>query len=278
MATYAIGDVQGCFDQLSQLVDSLDFDPASDRLWFVGDLVNRGPQSLEVLRYVKSLGAAAVVVLGNHDLHLLMQAEGFGRANKEDTLAAVLVAPDRDELLHWLRAQPLVHVEGAWAMVHAGLLPEWTVARAKALSDEVSAALTAPDYRDFLSHMWGPEPTAWRDDLTGWDRLRVVVNAMTRMRYVTLAGAIELRAPGAKAPPAEGPAGCVPWFAMPARASTGHFIVCGHWSALGYHEQPDLLAIDTGCLWGGALTAVRLEDRRMFRLSCPQQVKPSGWD
>lgn len=278
MATYAIGDVQGCFDQLSQLVDSLDFDPASDRLWFVGDLVNRGPQSLEVLRYVKSLGAAAVVVLGNHDLHLLMQAEGFGRANKEDTLAAVLVAPDRDELLHWLRAQPLVHVEGAWAMVHAGLLPEWTVARAKALSDEVSAALTAPDYRDFLSHMWGPEPTAWQDDLTGWDRLRVVVNAMTRMRYVTLAGAIELRAPGAKAPPAEGPAGCVPWFAMPARASAGHFIVCGHWSALGYHEQPDLLAIDTGCLWGGALTAVRLEDRRMFRLSCPQQVKPSGWD
>lgn len=278
MATYAIGDVQGCFDPLRQLIDSLDFDPASDRLWFVGDLVNRGPQSLEVLRYVKLLGTAAVVVLGNHDLHLVMQAEGFGRANKEDTLAAVLAAPDRDELLNWLRAQPLVHVEGAWAMVHAGLLPEWTVARAKALSDEVSAALTAPDYRNFLAHLWGSEPAAWRDDLAGWDRLRVVVNAMTRMRYVTLAGTMELRASGAKSPPAEGPAGCVPWFAMPGRASVGQFIVCGHWSALGYHEQADFLAIDTGCLWGGALTAVRLEDRRVFRLPCPQQVKPSGWD
>lgn len=278
MATYAIGDVQGCFDPLRQLIDSLNFDPASDRLWFVGDLVNRGPQSLEVLRYVKSLGTAAVVVLGNHDLHLVMQAEGFGRANKEDTLAAILAAPDRHELLDWLRAQPLVHVEGAWAMVHAGLLPRWTIAQAKALSDEVSAALTALDYRDFLAHMWGSEPAAWRDDLMGWDRLRVVVNAMTRMRYVTFAGAMELRAPGAKSPPAEGPAGCVPWFAAVGRASAGQLIVCGHWSALGYHEQSDLLAIDTGCLWGGALTAVRLEDRRVFRLPCPQQVKPSGWD
>lgn len=278
MATYAIGDVQGCFDQLRQLIDSLNFDPASDRLWFVGDLVNRGPQSLEVLRFVKSLSTAAVVVLGNHDLHLVMQAEGFGRVNKEDTLAAILASPDRQELLDWLRAQPLVHVEGAWAMVHAGLLPEWTVAQAKGLSDEVSVALTASGYRDFLAHMWGSEPAAWRDDLVGWDRLRVVVNAMTRMRYVTFAGAMELRASGAKAPPGQGPVGCVPWFAAPHRASAGQLIVCGHWSALGYHEQPDLLAIDTGCLWGGALTAVRLEDRRVFRLPCPQQVKPSGWD
>ncbi len=278
MATYAIGDIQGCFVQLRQLIDLLDFDPVRDRLWFVGDLVNRGPQSLEVLRYVKSLGTVAVVVLGNHDLHLVMQAEGFGRANKEDTLAAVLAAPDRDELLDWLRAQPLIHVEGAWAMVHAGLLPEWTVAQAKALSDEVSAALTAPDYRDFLAHLWGSEPAAWRDDLTGWDRLRVVVNAMSRMRYVTLEGMMALRAPGAKSSPADGPAGCVPWFTMSGRASAGQFIVCGHWSTLGYHEQPDLLAIDTGCLWGGALTAVRLEDRRVFCLPCPQQVKPSGRD
>ncbi|AJP47495.1 diadenosine tetraphosphatase [Rugosibacter aromaticivorans] len=278
MATYAIGDVQGCFDPLRQLIDLLDFNPASDRLWFVGDLVNRGPQSLEVLRYVKSLGTAAVVTLGNHDLHLVMQAAGYGRANKEDTLDAILAAPDRDELLDWLRAQPLVHVDGPWAMVHAGLLPEWTLSQAKVLSDEVSAALTSPNYRDFLSHMWGSEPAAWRDDLTGWDRLRVVVNAMTRMRYVTLSGAMELRAPGAKAPPEQGPTGCVPWFAARKRASAGYFIVCGHWSALGYFEQPDLLAIDTGCLWGGALTAVRLEDRRVFRLPCPQQVKPSGWD
>ncbi len=278
MATYAIGDVQGCFDPLRQLLDSLHFDPASDRLWFVGDLVNRGPQSLDVLRYVKSLDTAAVVVLGNHDLHLVMQAEGYGRAAKEDTLDAVLAAPDRDELLAWLRAQPLFHMVGPWAMVHAGLLPEWTAAQANALSDEVSAALTASNYREFLAHMWGSEPAAWRDDLTGWDRLRVVVNAMTRMRYVTAAGAMELRAPGAKAPPEQGPAGCVPWFAAPARASAGHLVICGHWSALGYREQPNLLAIDTGCLWGGALTAVRLEDRRVFRQPCPQQAKPAGWD
>lgn len=278
MATYAIGDVQGCYDPLCRLLDAIGFDSACDRLWFVGDLVNRGPQSLEVLRYVKSIGAAATIVLGNHDLHLLMLAEGRGRANKEDTLEAVLAAPDRDELIAWLRAQPLCHLEGEWAMVHAGLLPAWTLAKAKALSDEVSAALTAPNYREFLDHLWGSEPAAWRDDLAGWDRLRVVVNAMTRMRFVRADGAMELRAPGAKKPPDQGPAGCLPWFAMPGRASAGQLIVCGHWSALGFHEEENLLAIDTGCLWGGALTAARLEDRRIFRLPCAQQVAPLGWD
>lgn len=278
MATYAIGDVQGCYDPLCRLLDAIDFDSARDRLWFVGDLVNRGPQSLEVLRYIKALGAAATVVLGNHDLHLVMLAEGHGRASKEDTLEAVLVAPDRNELIVWLRAQPLCHLQDGWAMVHAGLLPAWTLAKAKALSDEVSAALTAPDYREFLAHLWGSEPAAWRDDLTGWDRLRVVVNAMTRMRFVHADGTMELRAPGAKKPPDQGPADCLPWFAMPGRASAGQAIVCGHWSALGFHAEDDLLAIDTGCLWGGALTAVRLEDRRVFRLPCAQQVAPLGWD
>lgn len=278
MATYAIGDVQGCYDPLRRLIDALPFDPANDRFWFVGDLVNRGPQSLEVLRFIKALGAAATVVLGNHDLHLVMQAEGFGRANKEDTLGPVLAAADRDELLVWLRAQPLFHVDGNWAMVHAGLLPSWSVHQAKALSDEVSAALQAPDYREFLAHLWGSEPTAWRDDLVGWERLRVIVNAMTRMRYVTAAGGMELRASGAKSPPAQGPAGCLPWFSTPGRRSVNQSIVCGHWSALGYHEEPNLLAIDTGCLWGGALTVVRLEDRRVFCLPCSQQAPPLGWD
>ncbi|MDP1735311.1 MAG: symmetrical bis(5'-nucleosyl)-tetraphosphatase [Sulfuritalea sp.] len=278
MATYAIGDLQGCYDPLCRLLDYISFDPVADRVWFVGDLVNRGPASLEVLRFVKSLGAAATVVLGNHDLHLVMQAEGYGKANKEDTLEDVLAAPDRDELLAWLRAQPLFHVEGDWAMVHAGLLPTWTVAQAKALSDEASAALMAADYREFLAHMWGSEPAVWEDDLAGWDRLRVVVNAMTRMRYVTAAGAMEFRAAGAKAPPDKGPAGCVPWFSASTRASADHQIVCGHWSALGFHEEANLLALDTGCLWGGCLTAVRLEDRRVVRQPCPQQTKPSGWD
>jgi bis(5'-nucleosyl)-tetraphosphatase (symmetrical) len=278
MATYAIGDVQGCYDPLRRLLDYISFDPAADRLWFVGDLVNRGPASLDVLRLVKGFGVAATVVLGNHDLHLAMLAEGYGKANKEDTLDDVLGATDRDELLAWLRAQPLVHVEGDWAMVHAGLLPSWTVAQAKALSDEASAALMATDYRKFLAHMWGSEPSAWRDDLTGWDRLRVVVNAMTRMRYVTSSGAMEFRAAGSKAPPDRGPPGCVPWFDAPGRASADHSIVCGHWSALGFHHEPNLLALDTGCLWGGCLTAVRLEDRRVFQQPCSEQAKPSGWD
>jgi bis(5'-nucleosyl)-tetraphosphatase (symmetrical) len=278
MATYAIGDLQGCYDPLRSLLDYIRFDPAADRIWLVGDLVNRGPQSLAVLRFVKSLGTAATVVLGNHDLHLVMQAESYGKSSKEDTLEEVLAAADRDELLAWLRALPLLHVEGDWAMVHAGLLPTWTVAQAKVLSDEVSAALMADNYRDFLANMWGSEPVAWRDDLVGWDRLRVVINAMTRMRYVTAGGAMELRAAGAKAPPDKGPPGCVPWFAAAERASADHCIVCGHWSALGFREEANLLALDTGCLWGGCLTAVRLEDRRVFRQPCPQQAKPSGWE
>lgn len=278
MATYAIGDLQGCYDPLARLLDYLKFSPEDDCLWFVGDLVNRGPQSLEVLRFVKGLGPAAATVLGNHDLHLVMQAAGYGKANREDTLAPILAAPDRDELLAWLRAQPLFHRANGWAMVHAGLLPAWDVARAQALSDEVRAALNAPDYLDFLAHMWGSEPDAWRDDLAGWDRLRVVVNAMTRMRFVWPDGRMEFRAPGAKGPPERGPEGCVPWFDAPGRKSADHLIVCGHWSALGFRQTDTLLALDSGCLWGGSLTAVRLDDRRVFQMPCGQAAQPSGWE
>jgi len=277
MATYAIGDIQGCYDPLRRLLDYISFDSARDRLWFVGDLVNRGPQSLEVLRFVRSLGEAALVVLGNHDLHLVMQAEGYGKANREDTLAAVLAASDCAELMAWLRTRPLFHIAGDYAMVHAGLLPQWTVAQAQALADEARAALMSADYRQFLAHMWGSEPAAWRDDLTGWDRLRVVVNAMTRMRFCTPAGAMEFRAPGAKGPPERGPAGCLPWYAVPERASADHTVVCGHWSALGLRQEANLLTLDTGCLWGGRLTAVRLDDRRVFQLPCGRALEPSGW-
>ena len=278
MATYAIGDVQGCFEPLQRLLDAIGFSPARDRLWFVGDLVNRGPQSLEVLRFVKGLGAAALTVLGNHDLHLVMQAAGFGKASHEDTLAAALAAPDREELLAWLRAQPLFHLEGDWALVHAGLLPSWDVAQAQALSAEVSAALNAPNYREFLAHLWGSEPAAWDDALTGWDRLRVVVNAMTRMRFVTPDGRMELRAPGAKGPPEKAPPGTLPWFAVPGRKSADRLIVFGHWSALGFRQTDNVLALDSGCLWGGQLTAVRLEDRRVFQMPCRQMAKPAGWE
>lgn len=278
MATYAIGDIQGCYAPLRRLLDYISFDPSRDRLWFVGDLVNRGPQSLEVLRYVRSLGDAAVVVLGNHDLHLVMQSESFGKPNAEDTFDAVLGAADRDDLLLWLRSRPLFHAERSNAMVHAGLLPSWSVAKAKALSDEAHAALTAPNYRDFLANMWGSEPVAWSDDLTGWDRLRVVVNAMTRMRYCRPDGSMEFRAPGSKSPPEQGPPGCVPWYALPNRAHADHTILCGHWSALGYRQENGIIALDSGCLWGGSLTAVRLEDRRAFQLPCPRAVEPHGWD
>jgi bis(5'-nucleosyl)-tetraphosphatase (symmetrical) len=278
MSTYAIGDIQGCFDALTRLLDFLGFNRSRDRLWFVGDLVNRGSQSLETLRFVRDLGESAVTVLGNHDLHLLMRSEGFGKASREDTLDAVLAAEDRHQLISWLRGLPLFHVEGGYAMVHAGLLPQWPVAQAADLSAEVMAALTAPDYSDFLAHMWGSDPAAWHDDLTGWDRLRVVVNAMTRLRFCTPEGAMEFRAAGAKGPPERGPAGCVPWYAAPNRRSAEQTLVTGHWSALGFRQQPNLLALDSGCLWGGRLTAVRLEDRRVFQLPCPRQVEPNGWE
>ncbi|MDR2000925.1 MAG: symmetrical bis(5'-nucleosyl)-tetraphosphatase [Zoogloeaceae bacterium] len=278
MATYAIGDIQGCYAELIGLLDRLGFSPSRDRLWLVGDLVNRGKDSLAVLRFVKGLGERAVTVLGNHDLHLVMQSAGYGKTSREDTLAEVLAAPDRDELIAWLRACPLLHVEGEFALVHAGLLPQWDIAQAAALAQEVSAALTAPNYRDFLAHMWGSEPNAWRDDLTGWDRLRVIVNAMTRMRFCTPEGVMEFRAPGAKGPPDHGPAGYLPWFDVPHRKSADHHLICGHWSALGFRRQRNLLALDTGCLWGGYLTAVRLEDQQVFQLPCARQVEPKGWE
>jgi bis(5'-nucleosyl)-tetraphosphatase (symmetrical) len=278
MATYAIGDIQGCFRELSRLLDYLGFSPARDRLWLVGDLVNRGPDSLQVLRFVKMLGERATTVLGNHDLHLVMQSEGQGKASSEDTFADVLAAPDRAELLAWLRCRPLFHVEGDYAMVHAGVLPQWDVGRAAALSAEVGAALTAGNYRDFLANMWGSEPAAWREELRGWDRLRVVVNAMTRMRFCTPEGVMEFRAPGAKGPPDRGPAGCLPWFAVPGRRSADHFLLCGHWSALGLRRERNFLGLDSGCLWGGCLTAVRLEDQRVYQLPCARQVEPGGWE
>lgn len=277
MATYVLGDIQGCYEPLRRLLDIVAFDAGHDRLWLVGDLVNRGPQSLEVLRYVRRLRTAATVVLGNHDLHLVMQAEGVGKTSDEDTLGPVLAAPDCDELMAWLRSRPLFHVDGSNAMVHAGLLPQWSIAKAQALADEVSIALQATNYRDFLANMRGSEPVAWDDALTGWDRLRVIVNAMTRMRYCTADGAMEFRARGAKNPPEEGPVGCLPWYAVPGRASADHVLYCGHWSALGYRRESKVIALDSGCLWGGCLTAVRLEDQHAFQAPCPRSAEPGDW-
>ena len=263
MATYAIGDIQGCFEALQRLLAKCDFDRRHDQLWLVGDLVNRGPQSLEVLRFVKNLGAAAVTVLGNHDLHLLMVAEDCAKQSHDDTLEEVLTASDRDELLAWLRHQPLMHVADNFAMVHAGLLPQWSIPQAQALAGEVETALRASNYRKFLAHMRGSEPKAWQDDLTGWARLRVIVNAMTRLRFCSIQGEMEFRSKGevGSAPP-----GYLPWFAIPRRRSAGSVMVTGHWSALGLKLAPELMALDSGCFWGGQLSAVRLEDRTVFQV------------
>lgn len=268
MATFAIGDIQGCFEALTQLLDQAAFDPSRDRLWLVGDLINRGPQSLEVLRYVKSLGDTATVVLGNHDLHLIMRSEGHSRASSDDTLDEVLNAPDRDELLQWLRSRPLFYCEDEYAMVHAGLLPQWSVSQCEDLAAEVEEGLISPNYHDLLANMWGSEPDAWQRELRGWERMRVIINAMTRMRFCTPDGRMDLRAKG---PPESAPKGYLPWFAIPSRASNTHTVVCGHWSALGFYTERKLLALDSGCFWGGALTAIRLEDRTTFQVECAGQ-------
>lgn len=265
MATYAVGDIQGCFASLQALLEKCSFSPEFDRLWLVGDLVNRGPRSLETLRFVKGLGDRAVTVLGNHDLSLLMAAEGFGKRHRSDTIDDILAAPDRDELLHWLRHQRLMHVQGDYAMVHAGLLPAWSVAEARALAGEVEQALQAKNYREFLANMWGSEPGAWDSSLTGWPRLRVIVNAMTRMRFCSPAGEMDFKAKGELS---QAPAGYLPWFEVSGRRSAATVLVTGHWSALGLRLEPNLLALDSGCLWGGKLSALRLEDRALFQVDC----------
>ena len=265
MALYAIGDIQGCGAAFDALLDKLSFHKSRDRLWLVGDLVNRGPDSVACLRFVKSLGDAAVTVLGNHDLHLLCVAEGVERRRKRDTLDDVLAAPDRDELLAWLRTRPLMHVEDRVALVHAGLLPEWTVARARALAAEVEKRLRAADYRALLERMYGDEPDRWDDGLEGYARLRVIVNALTRLRVCDARGTMVLRFKGE---PGEASEAWTPWFDMPGRRSRDHAIVCGHWSALGVQLRDDLLSLDSGCVWGRALTAVRLQDRRLFEATC----------
>lgn len=265
MATYAIGDIQGCHAAFARLLEAIDFAPSRDRLWLVGDLVNRGPQSLAVLRQVKALGAAAVTTLGNHDLHLLAVAEGFRKPHRGDTLDEILEAPDRAGLLDWLRRCNMMHVEGEYALVHAGLLPQWTTDHALELAREVEAALRGQRFREFLAHMYGNHPDRWSEALKGVDRLRVAVNAMTRMRVCTPEGVMDF---GFKGTPEDVPSGYVPWFAVPERLSRDRTVICGHWSALGLRREKRLLALDTGCLWGGTLTAVRLEDRRLYQVSC----------
>ena len=268
MATYAIGDVQGCFDELRRLLAEIGFGQA-DRLWFVGDLVNRGPKSLEVLRFVRSLGQRAIVVLGNHDLHLLAQHSLVEHPREDDTLHGVLDAPDADELIGWLRRRPMMHAEGDFAMVHAGLLPQWSIAWALELGREVEHALAGPRYREFLANMYGSEPDRWDEALAGWDRLRIIVNVMTRMRFCDRAGRIDLQGKGTEPRP-----GYLRWF--DARPPDEQTLVFGHWSQLGLVRREKLAGIDSGCVWGGALSALRLEDRALNQVRCPCYQLPGG--
>ncbi len=263
MAIFAIGDVQGCYDELRELIDKIAFDPKRDRLWFVGDLVNRGPNSLAVLRYVRGLGDRAISVLGNHDLHLIAVARGFARLRDDDTLSDVLKAPDRDELIDWLRCLPMMHVEGDKALVHAGLPPQWSVNKASTLAGEVEAALRGPGHHKFLENLYGSKPSRWKDSLKGWDRLRVIVNAMTRMRFCSMDGELDFKSKGEST---NGPPGFMPWFEVVGRKSAGTTLIFGHWSALGLRVMPDVLALDSGCVWGGKLSAIRLDDRQLTQV------------
>jgi bis(5'-nucleosyl)-tetraphosphatase (symmetrical) len=263
MTTWAIGDLQGCRGAFLRLLEAIDFSPARDRLWLTGDLVNRGPDSAGTLRAVMALGSAATTVLGNHDLHLLAvaMAPGAGRGQKPgDTLTDILEAPDREVLLAWLLAQPLLHHDATldWTLVHAGLPPQWTVAEAAAEARATEARLRE-DPAAFFAAMYGDQPDRWDPTLAGVERSRFTVNCLTRLRYCTAEGKL---LPRLKGPPAEAPAEAWPWFRVPSRHSAGQRVVFGHWSALGLMRANDALALDTGCVWGGRLTAVRLDGTR----------------
>jgi bis(5'-nucleosyl)-tetraphosphatase (symmetrical) len=265
MATYAIGDVQGCFSALTTLLEQIRFDPAGDRLWFVGDLVNRGPDSVSVLRHVKGLGRAAVTVLGNHDLHLLAVANGCRPARPKDTFHDVLDAPDRDELLAWLRNRPLVYREDNFLLLHAGLLPEWPVSQAETLARDAEQALRSTDYRALLRSLYQDGPRRWSQELTGMSRLTLITKVLTRLRVCSATGEIEWDFTGT---PDQAPDGYLPWFQVPNRSSAKATVICGHWAAMGLHVRDNLLALDGGCVWGRQLVAVRLEDRQVFQVSC----------
>ncbi len=270
MSTYAIGDLQGCLASFERLVGQL---PDADRFIFVGDLVNRGPQSLATLRRVKSLAedGKAAVVLGNHDLHLLAVAAGIRPVHRNDTIQEVLDAADRAALLDWLRGLPLAHFEHGVLFVHAGVLPEWDVDMTLRLSEEVRHRLAADDHESFLREMYGNEPARWSDALQGHDRLRCVVNALTRARMLAPDGTMNLKHKDASR---SAPAGLVPWFDHPQRRTRGTPIVFGHWSTEGLVMREDAIGLDTGCVWGGRLTALRLEDRALFQVDCPQSQAP----
>ena len=279
MTTYVVGDIQGCYEELQALLDEIRFDFRSDTLWLTGDLVNRGPRSLEVLRFIKSLGECAVTVLGNHDLHLLAVAYGHEPARKSDTLEEILQASDREELLSWLRTRPLLHHDSIRriTLIHAGLPPQWTMQDALQNAIEIEQVLAGDSFNEFLANMYGNVPVLWSEDLKNWDRLRYITNCFTRLRYVNGKGELELKIKGA---PGVQPDTIVPWFKAPGRRTVEEKIVFGHWSTYGFAKHKNTLCLDSGCIWGGQLTAVDLDSViqtqkiKSFTYSCPERSKP----
>ncbi len=270
MTLYAIGDLQGCDEAFARLLDHLQFDPAKDRVWLVGDLVNRGPKSLAVLRRVMSLGDSAVSVLGNHDLHLLAVAVGARKRSRSDTFSDVLAAKDSDELLDWLRHRPLLHHDKAnnRVLVHAGIPPRWTIKQAVKQAADVASLLAGEDWRTTVKNMYGNTPTAWSKALGPKKKLRYTINGLTRMRFCDQFGNLDLSYTG---PPGTQPKGLMPWFRFPNRAAAGTHIIFGHWATLGIMQKPNLTALDSGCVWGRKLTAVALKKRKVnprVRIKC----------
>ncbi|HYF41130.1 MAG TPA: symmetrical bis(5'-nucleosyl)-tetraphosphatase [Ramlibacter sp.] len=271
MALYLIGDVQGCDAALGKLLDKLAFSPSRDRLFMLGDLVNRGPDSAAVLRRLMALGDGARCLLGNHDLSLLAVAHGCRAPHRNDTMDPVLLADDRDAMLDWLRHQHMAIHEHGLLMVHGGVLPQWDLAQVMALAGEAEAVLRGPGLAGFLRQMYGNEPAQWDDSLAGADRLRVIVNALTRLRFCTSEGVMDLKASGT---PQQAPEGFMPWFDVPGRKTAGLRIAFGHWSTLGFVQRPDILSLDTGCVWGGCLSAWRLDTEELVQVQCEQAQAP----
>jgi len=282
MALYLIGDLQGCGGALNRLLDKLSFSPSRDTLYFLGDLVNRGPDSADVLRRLMALGDAAQCLLGNHDLHLLAVAHGARPSGRHDTLHNLRAAPDRAALLDWLRQQPLARLlsvqDQTYLLVHAGVLPAWSASKSIALSNEVTAVLRSTDLPGLLHQMYGNAPDRWDDRLRGTERLRVIINALTRLRFCSADGKMELSLTEG---PSATPPGLLPWFDVPGRLSADVTVAFGHWSTLGLLQRNNLLALDTGCVWGGKLSAARLPTRpgegiEIVQVACPQAQKPGA--
>ena len=273
---HLVGDVQGCCDALARLLERIGFSASRDHVYVLGDLVNRGPDSLGTLRLLHRLGGSATCLLGNHDLHALAVAHGARKAQPNDTLAGLLAAPDRAALLDWLRSSGRMAVhEHGWLMVHAGVAPQWDLATTLALAAEVEQALRAPSIRDLFDAMYGNRPARWRDDLAGPDRLRFAINVLTRVRFVSADGTLDFATKDGRR---DAPEGLYRWFDVPGRKTSGIPIAFGHWSTLGLVERPDLLSIDTGCVWGGRLTAVRIDGgrREVSQVECAQAQTPGG--